>query len=71
MAKGKRRRRRRAEDEGSYRCDACGEEIVAPLDISGGQSQQYVEDCPVCCRPNVIFVEFDENGSAQVWAEPE
>ena len=43
-------------DEASYTCDACGEEIVVPIDLSAGTSQEYVEDCPVCCRPNVIHV---------------
>jgi hypothetical protein len=58
-------------DEASYTCDACGEEIVVPVDVSAGASQEYVEDCPVCCRPNVVHVEIDEDGQAQVWAEPE
>ena len=57
--------------EDSYTCDACGEEIVVPLDLSQGSSQEYVEDCPVCCRPNVIHVEIDEDGNASVWAELE
>ena len=72
--KKKKRKRLRAErdrDEGSYVCDACGEEIVVPIDLSAGESQQYVEDCPVCCRPNVIYVEIDEDGEARVWAEAE
>lgn len=59
------------EDEASYVCDACGEEIVVPLDLSAGSSQEYVEDCPVCCRPNVVHVEVDEDGHASVWAEGE
>jgi DNA replicative helicase MCM subunit Mcm2 (Cdc46/Mcm family) len=58
-------------DEASYVCDACGEEIVIPLDPSAGMSQEYVEDCPVCCRPNVVHVEIDDNGEARVWAEAE
>lgn len=57
-------------NEASYVCDACGEEIVVPVDPTGGDSQEYVEDCPVCCRPNVIHVEFEE-GEARVWAEGE
>ncbi len=58
-------------DESSYVCSACGEEIVIPLDLLQGSSQEYVEDCPVCCRPNVIHVEIDDRGSAQVWSAPE
>jgi hypothetical protein len=67
-------RRRAAQDdrpdEGSYGCDWCGEEIVVPLDPSAGESQEYVEDCPVCCRPNVIRVQFDD-GDVRVWARRE
>ncbi len=59
------------QDEASYVCDACGEEIVVPVDLSAGDSQTYVEDCPVCCRANVIHVEVDEDGEARVWAEAE
>jgi hypothetical protein len=57
--------------EASYVCDSCGEEIVIPIDLSAGESQEYVEDCPVCCHPNVIRVEVDESGEVRVWAEGE
>ena len=59
------------QDEASYTCDACGEEIVIPLDLSAGSTQEYVEDCPVCCRANVIHVELDEDGFVTAWAELE
>jgi hypothetical protein len=59
------------QDEASYFCDSCGEEIVIPLDPSAGSSQEYVEDCPVCCHPNAIHLEIDENGQARAWAESE
>jgi hypothetical protein len=58
-------------NEASYICDACGEEIVIPLDLSEGVHQTYVEDCPVCCRASTIHVEMDGEGNAKVWAEPE
>jgi Cysteine-rich CPXCG len=58
-------------DEASYICDSCGEEIVIPLDPTAGASQEYVEDCPVCCNPNVVHVEIDEQGDVRVWAEGE
>jgi hypothetical protein len=57
-------------DEASYICDSCGEEVVIPLDPSAGASQEYVEDCPVCCHPNTIHVEFEE-GEVRLWAERE
>ena len=68
----RKKRRRRAPDEGSYVCPSCGEQIVIPLDRSGGDEQRYVEDCPVCCHPNVIQVEFFKDGEPpRVWAEAE
>ena len=59
------------QDEASYICDTCGEEIVIPIDPSAGKFQRYVEDCPVCCNPNMIQVEFDDNGDANAWAQRE
>jgi hypothetical protein len=66
------KRRRRSPDEGSYVCPTCGETIVIPIDFSQGSDQQYVEDCPVCCNPNVVHVECDAAWeSPRVWAEAE
>lgn len=59
------------DDEVAYICDACGEEVVIPLDPSQGESQQFVEDCPVCCRPNTIRVEVASDGEVRAWAESE
>ena len=71
MAKRK-KKRRRSSDEGAYTCPTCGERIVIPLDRSGGVEQMYVEDCPVCCNPNVIHLEFFDVGEKpRVWAEAE
>ncbi len=62
---------RRSDTEGAYICDACGEEIVIPIDVSQGTQQAFVEDCPVCCRANIIHVDIDNEGNAIVWAQPE
>ena len=58
------------DEEGTYLCDSCGEEIVIPLDPAAGSRQDYTEDCPVCCHASVIHVDWDEDGP-RVWAEPE
>jgi rubrerythrin len=49
---------------GVYQCPHCGEEVDTWPDPGAGHEQQYVEDCPVCCRPNMIFATFspDEDG---------
>lgn len=59
------------DEEASYICDACGEEIVIPIDFSAGSHQRYVEDCPVCCRPNVVYLDIDAEGDVRSWSEPE
>ena len=70
--RSRRRRSKRPNDEGSYVCPTCGERIVIPLDRSAGEEQQYVEDCPVCCNPNLVRVEwFGEGDPPRVDAEAE
>ena len=59
------------QEEASYICDACGEEIVIPIDVSQGAEQEYVEDCPVCCHPNVIHVHVGRDGVADIQADAE
>jgi hypothetical protein len=54
-----------------YVFDSCGEEIVLPIDLSAGTEQEYVEDCPVCCCPNLIHIKIDEDGDVRLWAERE
>ena len=66
-----RKRRREVSPEGVYTCESCGEEVVIPVDLSQGAEQEYVEDCPVCCCPNVIHVEIDDRQEVRVWAERE
>ena len=31
------------------------------VDESAGSKQQYVEDCQVCCKPNVLTVHWDSS----------
>jgi hypothetical protein len=58
-------------DDASYICGACGEEVVIPIDLTQGQNQEYVEDCPVCCRANVIHLEIQDDGEVSAWSELE
>ncbi len=55
----------------TVRCPYCGEMVEIGLDPGGGASQEYVEDCQVCCRPWAVRVHYDEEGTAGVWLEPE
>ena len=36
------------------------------VDPAGGASQEYVEDCEVCCRPWLVRVQLDAEGNASV-----
>ena len=59
------------QEEATYVCDACGEEIVIPIDLSAGSEQCYVEDCPVCCRPNNVSLSIDEFGNVRARSDLE
>jgi len=41
-----------------YSCAGCGEWNETTVDESAGSRQQYVEDCQVCCKPNVLRVNW-------------
>jgi hypothetical protein len=40
-------------------CPHCGEVIDTHPDLGGGEHQQYIEDCPICCRPIRFCVDYD------------
>jgi Cysteine-rich CPXCG len=55
-----------------YSCAFCGEVSTTFVDISAGLSQSYVEDCQVCCQPNILYVQFDEDTlEVSIETEPE
>ena len=43
------------------RCPFCGEAFEALVDASAGAAE-YVEDCPVCCRPIEMRLSVDGTG---------
>ncbi|MEI7037870.1 CPXCG motif-containing cysteine-rich protein [Fulvimonas yonginensis] len=45
-------------------CPYCGEPIELLLDASAG-GQDYIEDCPVCCRPISVRVDLGDDGEAR------
>lgn len=55
-----------------YCCAHCLQWNPVWPDLTGGKHQQYVEDCQVCCRPNVLFLHWSEDAQAyEVSSEPE
>lgn len=55
----------------AYWCPYCGERITTSVDTSAASRQQYVEDCPVCCRPALLTIDVLASGRASISAEPE
>ena len=49
-------------------CPYCGEQNEVSIDPGSGESQDYVEDCQVCCQPWRVSVHYDSDGSAVVMA---
>jgi hypothetical protein len=47
--------------ESGFQCASCGEWNSTSVDESAGRRQSYVEDCQVCCKPNVLRVEYDNS----------
>lgn len=43
--------------EAGFQCAGCGEWNETVVDESAGRRQHYVEDCQVCCKPNVLSVD--------------
>ena len=60
------------QDTAEYTCAFCGETNVTFVDFSAGMQQSYVEDCQVCCQPNVLFIQIDEDTlDIEINSEPE
>ena len=53
--------------EVSVQCPYCWERFSLLIDASV-ESQEYVEDCEVCCRPIDFAIEIDEENRAAVQA---
>ena len=56
----------RADTSGVVVCPYCGESSDVALDPGGGNVQEYVEDCPVCCQPWRVTVHYQGDGTASV-----
>jgi len=43
-------------------CPYCGEPATLSIEPVGMAAEQYVEDCPVCCRPWNVSITRDGEG---------
>jgi hypothetical protein len=57
------------DDTADVICPYCGEPVTVAIDAGGGSTQQYVEDCQVCCNPWQVSVRFT-GGAATVEVTP-
>jgi hypothetical protein len=55
-----------ADTEATVICPYCGEGVEITLDPGSGASQDYVEDCEVCCQPWRVAVVYGADGAASV-----
>jgi hypothetical protein len=55
-----------AETAAVVTCPYCAESVEISLDPGSGDSQEYVEDCEVCCQPWRVSVTYSRDGSARV-----
>jgi hypothetical protein len=46
--------------DAGFQCASCGEWNETTVDHSAGRTQSYVEDCQICCKPNVLRAEYDQ-----------
>jgi len=56
--------------EAGFQCASCGEWNATTVDESAGSKQSYVEDCQVCCKPNLLRIEYDI-AAAEFWITAE
>ncbi len=52
-------------EEKDIQCPYCWESINVLIDCSI-ESQEYIEDCQVCCRPIIFDVLVDEDGDSSI-----
>jgi hypothetical protein len=50
-------------------CPWCAAPVTIALDPGSGTTQDYVEDCEVCCRPWRVSVRYAADGGADVSVE--
>ena len=46
-------------------CPYCGEASTVSVGV-GEEDEEFVQDCPVCCRPWKVRIKVRRDGSAEV-----
>lgn len=55
----------------TFDCPGCGESNELLIDPTGGEKQEFVEDCAICCRPAAITVRVEGGLLVSIEVEPE
>jgi hypothetical protein len=55
-----------ADTSATVNCPYCNELVEISLDAGSGGTQEYVEDCEVCCQPWTVGVRYGADGSVTV-----
>ena len=50
--------------EATFLCAYCLQVVETTVDATGGFAQEYIEDCTVCCRPNLLRVTVESDGES-------
>ena len=67
----KQRLRKAGEDSVLIGCPYCAESFRLPVDKGNGDSQTFVYDCAVCCRPILVKLTVDDDGVISGYGEAE
>ncbi len=59
------------EAEQFFLCPYCASRNSILIDFSGGESQEFVNDCEACCRPILIRLKIDGEEIINFAAEKE
>ena len=47
--------------EETFQCPYCASVNSLTIDYSGGNEQEFVNDCETCCQPILIHISVDES----------
>lgn len=49
-----------------FQCAGCDQWNEIDIDPTGGKRQRYVQDCEVCCKPNLLHLQYDDDENEYV-----
>ncbi|MEK7692273.1 MAG: CPXCG motif-containing cysteine-rich protein [Bdellovibrionota bacterium] len=69
MKKKSKKKRRKSRNppsgEASIQCPYCWQSFTIAVDSTGGETQSFVWDCEVCCRPIDVQLHFEPSSDSE------